>query len=135
MEQFKHFLWFQFPAIMWAMTIFIQSSMSYIDTPDLGFDFQDKFFHAIEYAILGFLLRRALVFQSNQFIHEHAAWSTILIGSIYSVSDEIHQSFVPGRFSDVDDTIADVIGIVLVILIYFIRKLVKQRWSQRSLIN
>ena len=133
MEKFKHVIWFQLPAIAWAAAIFIQSSMSYIDTPDLGFDMQDKLFHAIEYAILGFLLRRALVFQSNPFLHRHAGWLTILIGSIYAISDEIHQFYVPGRSSDIGDVVADIVGIIFVVFIYFIGKQIKQQWRRQSL--
>ena len=133
MEKFKHVIWFQLPAIAWAAAIFIQSSMSYIDTPDLGFDMQDKLFHAIEYAILGFLLRRALVFQSNPFLQRHAGWLTILIGSIYAISDEIHQFYVPGRSSDIGDVVADIVGIIFVVFIYFIGKQIKQQWRRQSL--
>ncbi len=135
MEKFKHFLWFQLPAIAWAAAIFIQSSMSYIDTPDLGFELQDKLFHAIEYAILGFLLRRALAFQGNQFIHEHAGLLTILIGGGYAISDEIHQLFVLGRSGEFSDAIADCVGIILVVFVYFIGKQIKQKWSRQSLLS
>ncbi len=135
MEKFKHFVWFQLPAIAWAAAIFIQSSMSYIDTPDLGFDAQDKLFHAIEYAILGFLLRRALVFQSTQFIKERTGWLTILIGGTYAISDEIHQLFVPGRSGEIADAIADIVGIILVVFVYFIIKQIRQRGTQRSLLS
>lgn len=131
MEKFKHFMWFQLPAIAWAAAIFIQSSMSDIDTPDLGFDFQDKVFHAIEYAILGYLLRRAMKFQRNNFINDQAGWLTILIGSTYAISDEFHQYFVPGRSADTDDAIADIIGVILVVVIYFIVKKVKLRKSRQ----
>ena len=135
MEKFKHFVWFQLPAIAWAAAIFIQSSMSYIDTPDLGFDAQDKLFHAIEYAILGFLLRRALVFQSTQFIKIRTGWLTILIGGTYAISDEIHQLFVPGRSGEIADAIADIVGIILVVFVYFIIKQIRQRGTQRSLLS
>jgi VanZ family protein len=135
MGKFKHFLWFQVPAIAWAAAIFIQSSLSYINAPDLGFNLQDKLYHAIEYAIFGFLLRRALVFQTNQFIRENAGWLTILIGAIYAVSDEIHQFFVPGRSSDIGDVAADIVGILLIVLIYFIRKQIKHRGSQQSIVS
>ena len=135
MEKFKHFVWFQLPAIVWAAAIFIQSSMSYIDTPDLGFDAQDKLFHAIEYAILGFLLRRALVFQSTQFIKKRTGWLTILIGGTYAISDEIHQLFVPGRSGEIADAIADIVGIILVVFVYFIIKQIRQRGTQRSLLS
>jgi hypothetical protein len=135
MRKFKHFLWFQIPAIAWATAIFIQSSLSYINAPDLGFNLQDKLYHAIEYAIFGFLLRRALVFQTNQFIRDNASWLTILIGATYAVSDEIHQFFVPGRSSDIGDVAADIVGILIIILIYFIGKQLKHRENQQSIVG
>ncbi|MCI0496093.1 VanZ family protein [candidate division KSB1 bacterium] len=131
MKNFKNFFWFQFPAIAWAIAIFVQSSLSDLPAPDLGFDMQDKVSHAAEYAILGFFLRRALVFQKNNFIHEHANQLTFSIGSLYAVSDEIHQSFVPGRNADIGDVIADVTGIFLVVAFYFCLKQIK-KWRRRK---
>lgn len=134
MEKFKHFLRFQFPTIAWATAIFIQSSMSNIVSPDLGFDFEDKISHAIEYAIFGYLIRRALVAQRNQFIRHYAGWLTLLIGGTYAISDEIHQLFVPGRMADTNDVIADVIGILLVLIIYFLGRQIK-RWLNKHLVD
>ena len=37
----------------------------------------------------------------------------IILGSLYGVSDEYHQSFIPGRFAMLDDVVADVVGSVL----------------------
>ena len=131
MRNVKHFLWFQFPAIAWAIAIFVQSSLSYIQAPDLGFNFQDKVAHIVEYAIFGFFIRRALVFQNNEFIQKYANHLTLLIGSLYAVSDEIHQAFVPGRHADVGDVIADILGIILVLAVYFCVKQIK-KWSIRK---
>ena len=33
-----------------------------------------------------------------------------VIGSLYGVSDEFHQSFIPGRFAALDDVVADMMG-------------------------
>jgi VanZ family protein len=133
MRNFKHFLWFQFPTIAWAIAIFVQSSLSYLPTPDLGFDMQDKVAHAAEYAILGFFLRRALVFQKNESIHQYANQLTFSIGSLYAVSDEIHQSFVPGRNADTGDVIADIVGIAIILAVYFCVKQIKKRKRRKSL--
>ena len=133
MKKLKHFLWYQFPVIFWAAAIFIQSSMSDIITPDLGFSMQDKFGHLIVYAILGLLLIRALLYQPNQSIYDKAGWLTFLIGSGYAISDEIHQSFVPGRSADVEDVIADIIGIAIVLCIFYIRKLIRQQREKKYL--
>jgi len=130
MEKTKHFFWFQLPAIAWAAAIFIQSSLSDISAPELGFDWQDKVYHAIEYAILGFLLIRALRFQGNHFLQKHAAWLTLLIGSAYAISDEIHQFYVPGRMADVHDVIADIVGVALVLIIYFLGIRIRRGWRR-----
>jgi len=121
-KNFKQFLWFQFPAIAWMAAIFIQSSISYLNVPDLGFSAQDKLAHAIEYAILGWLLIRALLFQQNLKIRKNALRIALVIGSCYGISDEIHQAFVPGRSGDVGDIIADILGVFIVAGFYFIRK-------------
>ncbi|MDZ7340787.1 MAG: VanZ family protein [candidate division KSB1 bacterium] len=127
MEKSKHFLWYQLPAIAWAAAIFIQSSMADISVPELGFDWQDKVYHAIEYGILGFLLYRALFFQKIQLLKTHASGFTWLLGSLYAISDEIHQYFVPGRSADVGDALADVAGITLILLLLYLGRLFKIR--------
>ena len=43
--------------------------------------------------------------------------SSFVIGVIYATSDEIHQSFIPGRGPAVTDVILDSIGILFGILI------------------
>jgi VanZ family protein len=45
---------------------------------------------------------------------------SIFFGVIYALSDEIHQSFVPGRSADIFDFIADCIGVVMIqVIIWF----------------
>lgn len=117
MAKCRHFLWYQFPAIAWAAAIFIQSSLSYLPAPELGFDWQDKIYHAIEYAMLGFLLHRAFFSQKNQFFKRYAGILAWLLGSLYAISDEIHQYFVPGRSADIGDVLADVAGISIILLL------------------
>ena len=40
------------------------------------------------------------------------------IGFLYALSDEFHQSFVPGRTSELGDIIADWIGVISAIMLY-----------------
>jgi VanZ family protein len=143
MEKYRHFLWYQLPAMVWAAAIFIQSSFSEIPAPELGFDWQDKIYHAIEYAILGFLCHRAFFFQKNQWVKKHASGFAWVLGSLYAISDEIHQYFVPGRSADIGDALADVAGIsIILLLLGLIRwikikqpkadELAKIQWEQTS---
>ncbi len=104
------------PAIIWMGVIFYFSSQSTSSVP-VSRDFQFLFFkslHLIEYGILGILLYYAL---SNLPI-------TLIIAYIYALSDEIHQSFIPGRGSKFTDTLFDLVGIILGIFLFkFINQL------------
>lgn len=50
-------------------------------------------------------------------------WSAI-ITIIYGASDEFHQYFVPNRSSEIQDWLADITGIIIMLLIikYFLSK-------------
>ena len=56
--------------------------------------------------------------------------SCLTIGTIYAISDEIHQSFIPGRTPMVGDVMIDMCGvlagIVIVSFIWKINKLAKK---------
>ncbi len=126
MKSFPHFLRYQFPALAWMTIIFIQSSISYLEVPDIGFSAQDKAIHIVVYAILGWLLIRALLFQSHEKIRKNAIWIALVIGCFYGMTDEIHQAFVPGRFADAGDLIADFLGVFSISGLYFYRKKTRQ---------
>lgn len=40
-------------------------------------------------------------------------WVLLLVGALYGLSDEWHQMYVPGRFADLGDWIADLAGLAL----------------------
>jgi VanZ family protein len=63
----------------------------------------DKVAHALEYGGLGFLLGRGLGRPLP------ALWLAVL----YGLSDELHQSFVPGREVSAGDLLADAVGALL----------------------
>lgn len=66
--------------------------------------------HVIEYSVLGFLL---LNLNKNFRL-------SILIGTFYGISDEIHQYFVPFRAMSFFDVLADVIGVMIGIKFYML---------------
>jgi VanZ family protein len=90
------------PVVAWAGLIFALSSI-----PDLGTGLGTwdlalrKLAHAAEYAVLGFLLLRALG-------REPAA---LAVGIAYAASDELHQHFVPGRQGSLLDVLLDAVGV------------------------
>jgi VanZ family protein len=62
--------------------------------------------HFAVYAVLAMLWERALAWAGVQ---RSTRWAFI-IAVIYGISDEFHQSFVPGRASDLFDVATDAAG-------------------------
>jgi VanZ family protein len=48
------------------------------------------------------------------------AYSTVFVALVYGILDEVHQSNVEGRASEVGDVVADVFGAVLVVVIWIV---------------
>ena len=100
------------PVVAWAGLIFVLSSI-----PDLGTGLGTwdlvlrKVAHAAEYAVLGFLLLRALGRESV----------ALVVGIAYAASDELHQHVVPGRQGSPLDVLLDSVGVA--VGIYAVRKL------------
>ncbi|MFH1729407.1 MAG: VanZ family protein [Pseudomonadota bacterium] len=111
----KTLLWFWFPILAYAGLIFYLSSL---ERPPVPFEFwnADKLYHFIEYAVFSFLLVRALRFS---FPNIRLPQYTILITTLYGISDEVHQFFVPGRYFSIVDMVFDAIGGVLGVYIYY----------------
>jgi VanZ family protein len=107
-------VWRWGPAVAWAALIFILSSIPDLGTGLGGWDvLLRKLAHAAEFAILGALLVRAL---------RRPGWA-VALGIAYAVSDELHQSFVPGRQGSALDVALDSVGVVLGAV------LAARRWS------
>jgi VanZ family protein len=97
-------VWRWAPVVAWAALIFGLSSISDLGTGLGTWDLVlRKIAHAAEFAVLGFLLQRAVQ-------HEAAA---LALGLAYAVSDELHQHFVPGRQGSALDVLIDTAGVAL----------------------
>ena len=106
-------LWF--PVFLWCGVIFTLSSMPTLPAPEIiWWDFiLKKSDHIIEYAILYYLVYRALtknfLKQKNSLITVYSLLFTLL----YSISDEYHQSFTPGRHCKAMDIGFDFLGMLV----------------------
>jgi VanZ family protein len=98
------------PVIAYMAMLFGFSSLSALPTPPDAFSFYDV--HIAAYAGLGALTARAAAKGLRQ-VSWRAVVCAILISSLYGVTDEYHQLFVPGRSFDVFDMLADFIGSVV----------------------
>ena len=96
------------PPVAWMAAIFWVSSLS--DVPGVPGRVSPAVAHFGEYAVLALLLVRA-------FAGGHSAgvtWRTLaaagLVSTAYGISDEWHQSFVPGRAPELADVAMDAAG-------------------------
>lgn len=112
-KRFRIIIFYILPILLWAGLIFYLSSISNLRVEALGFwDLVlRKFAHAIEFAILCFLLTRALKLRLSW---KKSIIISVIISILYAISDEIHQYFVPGRIGSPWDVVIDAWGVVLV---------------------
>ncbi|KAA3604078.1 MAG: VanZ family protein [Calditrichaeota bacterium] len=125
----SYFLKFRLPVYLYLLLIFVMSSLKQVDIPQPDVPLWDKWIHFVEYAVLGFLLMRNLTTESVQKLKENAVLVTFFFGTFYGASDEIHQYFVPGRYCDFMDFVADTLGILLGIGIWEIYIKIKNYFS------
>ena len=97
-------------ALGYAGLIFFLSSQSSFPVPKEIWNF-DKVIHCVEYGVLAFLVARAVRPADRAALWPAAV--AVWVAILYGVSDEFHQSFVPGRSSDVYDVVADSVGAAL----------------------
>ena len=92
------------PVIAWAAFIFAMSSIPDLGTGLGGWDLVlRKLAHAAEFAVLGALLLRAV----------GRELPAATLGIAYAMTDEIHQTFVPGRQGRPLDVLIDAAGVLL----------------------
>jgi VanZ family protein len=95
-------LWRWLPLLGWMALIFYVSHQPAGEIPQFGIIdlLVKKGAHFGAYFILAWLARRAL-----------GRWDwALLLTAVYAISDEYHQTFIPGRDGNVIDIIIDCIG-------------------------
>ena len=115
--QLKKFLFYWFPILIYCLLIFIQSSYPSIKSvPELPYI--DKVLHFFAYALLGALFLRAFKTTRIKNKLKLVLILSVLFSSLYGVSDEIHQYFIPYRNADLMDVLADLLGSIMGVYIY-----------------
>jgi len=110
------------PALLWATVIFILSSI-----PGKGFakfqfffylPFADKLVHGVIYLILGVLTYRAFSPTERRF--NYTLPLSIILCTAFGFTDELHQTFIPGRDMSMYDLLADSIGAIIGVSLWYI---------------
>jgi len=122
MKDFKKLLRYWGPVALWMGIIFLFSSFPTGSASQIVWSdfFLKKTAHLTEYGVLAILFYRAL--KNSGVKRERAALAAIIMVFVYGISDEIHQSFTPGRMPKWYDVGFDTIGGILAIF-YIWKKL------------
>jgi VanZ family protein len=109
-------LWYWVPVALYAGAIFYLSALSHPEDQLPSFllrDVSDKVLHAVEYGILSLLCYRAFRWAAGSAVARQAVVLAIVAASVFGLTDEVHQVFVPLRESSWQDWLADTIGAVM----------------------
>ncbi|HVG85642.1 MAG TPA: VanZ family protein [Vicinamibacterales bacterium] len=101
------------PVALYMAVLFALSSQSVLPGASLTPDWMQ---HGVAYAGLAVVTLRATAGGQWSGIHSRALLAAWIVATLYGVSDEFHQSFVPTRSADPRDVSADAIGAALGLL-------------------
>jgi VanZ family protein len=145
---FLHRLYRYGPLLLWLTIIFLASTgtlsgsnTSRIIRPILQFLFPDaseaylqlmhfklrKLGHFFTYAVLGFLAARAFITSSIELLRTRWYLVSFLLVAIYSLLDELHQSYVPSRTASIYDSFIDMAGGATALFMFFLWQLLKSK--------
>jgi hypothetical protein len=109
--------------LLWMAAIYVLSSIPSQHIPKVGaWDFVlKKGAHMGAYAVLAWLWRRTLPAKRA------AGWLALAITVLYAVTDEFHQTLVPGRLGNAADVLVDTAGALLGLVVWEWHALRKRR--------
>lgn len=93
--------------LLYTFTIFSLSSGS-VAARYFFFEHIDKLYHLVTYLVMGAIICQIGFRLSRSFFW--SVWLGGLVASLYGISDEWHQFFVPSRSSSLGDIVADMCG-------------------------
>ncbi len=120
-----NFIYMQLPWIGLMIAITVQSSFAGLPIPTFGLSFSDKILHFSVFGLLGLLMTRGMLNTKSTILRNKSIWIAVITGMIFALTDEWHQSMVPGRTPEVLDWVADSLGILLFSYLYW-------RWHHRE---
>ncbi len=119
----REFIIYHLPAVIYATTILAVSSIPDLKPPMLDSWSMDKVAHLVEYAGLAILIYRSCIRWRRWPVPEVPLWLTLSAAAGWGCLDEWLQSYVPGRFSEWQDLVADAAGATLVVVILWFTRL------------
>ena len=105
------------PAVIVMATLFYSSSLGAVELP--GVEISDKLAHLIAYGLLTFTWLYGFA-RGTRLSMPTVYILALALSGLYGVSDEFHQSFVPGRDTSGLDIVANLAGTTLCIGLYVV---------------
>lgn len=93
-----------------------------------------KLAHLTEYALLGMAVTFGILYGSNidKCNRKKQYFFVQTIGSLYAMTDEFHQLFVPGRAGRIGDVLIDSIGVMIGFFVFIVILIIGRKWLWRS---
>jgi len=110
------------PVVAWMAAVFFVSSISNLGKAGRV---PDWISHPVEYGAGAVLVCRALAVPRGRPVTASTAVIATLLTTAYGITDEYHQSFVPGRTADPADVVKDLVGAAAASLVY-------RRWTNAA---
>jgi VanZ family protein len=131
------------PFALWMALIYAISAQPEAPGPgDKGSLLRDLFnysAHACSFALLALLARRAMRSGTPwlpRWMARHPGWAACIWSALYAISDEYHQSFVPGRTASIWDLgvdLAGILGMLALLALWQPRQATVRRFLSRRL--
>ena len=102
--------------VLWMPVAIYMAGIFYFSSlpgTQLTIELPDKPIHMFLYSFMALLVVRALSGGLPARISSAVAGGALVVTVVYGVTDEFHQSFVPGRSADLQDLYADIAGAAL----------------------
>ena len=108
---------FHYLLLIYVILIFIESSLPGSVFPEIKLTLADKYVHFIIYFGLCLLFFYSLKNQTKfTKLHQYPLFFAAVFTSLFGVTDEFHQYFVPSRSCDILDWTADTIGALICVI-------------------
>jgi VanZ family protein len=123
----RTFLVYHLPAIAYAGLIIALSTLTNVTLPRTQFVELDKVIHFAEYAVFGFLVWRSFCRAHKSVGPIDAAFLGVAFVTLFALTDELYQSYVPNRKADIADFYTDVVGAAVAIAVCVVVRFRTQR--------
>lgn len=105
--------------IIWTVILFTLTSWPSLNAPSMPIGFADKIAHFVFYLIFALLFVKMKKHQP----YAKTLRQLCILALIVPLLDELHQIPIPGRQFSIYDIFADIFGMSVVIVYYYIREL------------